>query len=198
MPPATTTADRAGLVTEILESSEPEGSDTLAERLLPLVYEELREIARSQRRRRGAPATLQTTALVHEAYLRLVGRRMIPNRRYFFSAASKAMRNVLVDHARRRLVREKADLDAPEPETIGSRAARLLDINDALDRLAAFDERAARVVECRYFGGLSVEETAEALGIGSATVKRDWRQARAWLQVQLDGADLGDAAADAP
>ena len=190
---ATTTAERASLVTEILEESEPEGTEALAERLLPLVYDELRNIARSQRRRRAA-GTLQTTALVHEAYLRLVGRRMVPNRRYFFSAAAQAMRNVLVDHARRRSVRERADLSAPDPETIGSRAARVLDVHEALDRLAAFDERAARVVECRYFGGLTVEETAEAVGVGTATVKRDWRQARAWLQLQLGEETLDDAA----
>lgn len=178
--------DSAGVVTRLLQDP----GDDIVERLLPHVYEELRRVARAQRRRSG-PATLATTALVHEAYLRLVGSDLVPNRRYFFAAASRAMRNVLVDHARRRGAQKRGrpvtlkDEIVPGQDDLGAEAARILDVHEALERLATFDERAAQVVECRFFGGLSVEETAEAVGIGSATVKRDWRRARAWLEAHL-------------
>ena len=190
------TRPRGGAVTRLLRESD---RDDLVDRMLPLVYEELREIARSQRRRRGSPDTLHTTALVHEAYLRLAGRELVRDRSYFFAAAARAMRNVLVDHARRFAAQKRGTaetldtglyLDADSPD-LEREAARILDVNDALDRLAAFDERAAQVVECRFFGGLSVEETAEAVGVGEATVKRDWRRAKAWLHVQLGGAPWG-------
>ena len=159
---------------------------------MPYVYEELRSIAKAQRRRAGAPDTVDTTALVHEAYLRLAGRDLVPDRAYFFAAASRAMRNVLVDHARRRGARPQGhgvtlNTALYGDDALALESAHLLDLDDALTRLAGFDERAARVVECRFFGGFSVEETAEALGVGSATVKRDWRRARAWLLAQLGG-----------
>ncbi len=189
---------RAAAVTRLLQEGVASGDD-LVDRLLPFVYEELRGIARAQRRRQGNPDTLHTTALVHEAYLRLVGREMVPDRSYFFAAAARAMRNVLVDHARRYASQKRGrpeTLNAeiytdPEAGELEREAARVLDVNDALDRLATFDERAARVVECRFFGGLSVDETAEAVGIGEATVKRDWRRAKAWLHTQLGGATSG-------
>lgn len=196
------TPDRAGAVTRLLHDAD--GTD-LAERLLPLVYDELRAMAHVQRRKRS-PSTLDTTALVHEAYLRLVGHELIPNRRYFFAAAARAMRNVLVDHARRYASQKRGRPSTFDPEAhadgadLEREAARVLDVHTALERLAAFDARAAQVVECRFFGGLSVEETAEAVQIGEATVKRDWRRAKAWLHTQLDGHltadDLEGAAAN--
>ena len=199
---------RAGEVTMLLRDAERGDADDLVERLLPLVYDELRALARSQRRRSG-PQTLVTTALVHEAYLRLVRGELVPDRRYVFAAAARAMRNVLVDHARyyARQKRGRAATLHPElgdgvasAEATEREAARLLDIHDALERLAGFDERAARVVECRFFGGLSVEETAAALDVSEPTVKRDWRRARAWLHTQLgDGAlQGGDGVAGTP
>ena len=198
--PDVSPSPRAGAVTRLLRDAERGGADDLVERLLPLVYDELRALARAQRRR-GAPQTLVTTALVHEAYLRLVRGDLVPDRRYVFAAAARAMRNVLVDHARY-YARQKrgrpatlhpgaggaAPADATERE-----AARLIDIDAALVRLADFDARAARVVECRFFGGLSVDETAGALDVSPATVKRDWRRARAWLHTQL-GDDLAPTA----
>ncbi|MEM1115273.1 MAG: ECF-type sigma factor [Bacteroidota bacterium] len=182
--------DRAGVVTRLLQDADGEGD--LVDRLLPHVYEELRGIARAQRRRRGAPDTLLTTALVHEAYLRLVGRDMVANRAYFFAAAARAMRNVLVDHARRRVRRPRGhgetfnpDLHAGAADPLDAEAAYLLDVHDALGRLAGFDERAAQIVECRFFGGLTMEDAAEAVGVSKPTAKRDWRRARAWLHTQL-------------
>ncbi|MEM0962758.1 MAG: ECF-type sigma factor [Bacteroidota bacterium] len=195
MTSTTPPSQRAGVVTRLLQEA---SSDDLVERLLPLVYDELRMVARAQRHRSG-PATLATTALVHEAYLRLVGSDMVPNRRYFFAAAARAMRNVLVDHARRRSAKKRGrpvTLNtevAPGGIDLDMEAVRVLDVHAALDRLAAFDERAAQVVECRFFGGLSVEETAEVVNVGTATVKRDWRRARAWLETQLaEGRDPSD------
>ena len=193
------TTDRAGVVTRLLQDAD--GGGDLVERLLPHVYEELRAIARAQRRRRGASDTLLTTALVHEAYLRLVGREMVPNRSYFFAAAARAMRNVLVDHARRRVRRPQGHGETLDPEVhaadpLDAEAAYLLDVHGALDRLAAFDERAARIVECRFFGGLTMEDTAEAVGVSKPTAKRDWRRARAWLHTQLG--DGPEAAPRAP
>ncbi len=193
---------RAGVVTQLLREAEDGSVPDLVDRLLPLVYEELRSVARSQRRKRGAPATLATTALVHEAYLRLIGSDLVPNRSYVFAAAaSRAMRNVLVDHARRRSAKKRGRPVTLDDERVGGvdldgQASRVLDVHDALERLAAFDERAAQIVECRFFGGLSVEETAEAVGIGTATVKRDWRRARAWLEVHLG--ELGESLGDPP
>ena len=176
----------------LLQKGSPDGDEDLVDQLVPYVYEELRSIAKAQRRRSGAPDTVDTTALVHEAYLRLAGRDLVPDRAYFFAAAARAMRNVLVDHARRRRARPQGHHVTINTALYGDdalvlEAAHLLDLDGALTDLAGFDARAARVVECRFFGGFSVEETAEALGVGSATVKRDWRRARAWLLAQLDG-----------
>ena len=185
-------------MTVVLQQAVEDGlsHDELVQRLLPVVYDELRAIARAQRRRHASDA-FQTTALVHEAYLRLAAHPLVPDRAYVFAAAARAMRNVLVDHARRRHAAKRGGdatvlgsdalafaAGAPDLDAV---AARVLDVHDALDRLAALDERAARVVECRYFGGLSVEETAAALDISEATAKRDWRRARAWLHRALEG-----------
>ena len=197
--PSDARSPRAGEVTTLLRDAE-RGDADLVERLLPLVYDELRALARAQRRR-GGPQTLVTTALVHEAYLRLVRGELVPDRRYVFAAAARAMRNVLVDHARYYARQKRGRAVTYDPEALGGapaegaehEAARLLDIHDALERLAGLDARAARVVECRFFGGLSVEETAAALDVSEPTVKRDWRRARAWLHAQL-----GDELASEP
>lgn len=162
------------------------------ERLLPIVYEELRAIAHRHLARRGQAETLVTTALVHEAYLRLVdqsGARW-RDRAHFFALASVAMRHVLVDRAKahaalkRGCVCQKITFD---DDTVGvdDQAQSLLEIDDALSRLAAVAPRLARIVECRFYGGLSQEEIAEALGITVRTVERDWAKARMILRYEL-------------
>ena len=157
-----------------------------AEALLPLVYEELRRLAACRMAAENPGMTLQATALVHEAWLRL-GEQTFENRAHFFSAAAEAMRRILVDRARR-VAREKhgggakhvdhADLEIAAPLADGP---ELLAVHDALDRLAEHDPRNAELVKLRYFVGLSFEETAEVLGVSVRTAKRDWNYARAWL-----------------
>jgi RNA polymerase sigma factor (TIGR02999 family) len=166
-----------------------EGETGARERLLPRVYEQLRAIARH---RLTPGATLSATELVHEAYLKLFDqtRLSLNDRRHFFSVASMAMRQVVVDHARKRVSAKRGggmrrldldDVDLP----VEDRIAEILSIDEALRRLAQLDERLVRVVEMRFFGGLTVEETAEALGVDPRTVKRDWRKARALLYREL-------------
>jgi RNA polymerase sigma factor (TIGR02999 family) len=159
--------------------------------LLPLVYDQLREMAHRQLARERHQ-TLSTTGLLHEAYLKLVDQAAAPvkSRAYFFGAAARAMRQVLVDAARRRRRMKRgggvaaASLEGIEV-SVDDLAAELQDLDEALVRLAALYPRQARVVECRFFGGLSVEETAEALELAERTVKRDWSLARAWLFREL-------------
>ena len=177
----------AGPVTRLLvdHADEPD----LVERLIPLVYDELREAAHRQLRREQM-ATLQTTELVHEAYARLAAGSPPESRAHFFGAAARAMRQVLVDRARARHAKkrpqERVTVDFARFDlTAEEQAEEVLTIHDALDRLAAFDERSARVVECRFFGGFTMEETAEALGISVRTAARDWDDARAWLHREL-------------
>lgn len=164
------------------------GDQTALGKLMPLVYDELRRIAHRYARRERNGHTLETTALVNEAYLRLAGNAPPDwqNRSHFFAVTAQVMRHTLIDHARRRRSLKhggdaqqvslgKADLMADE------RAAELIALDEALADLAALDPRKAQVVELRYFGGLSLEETADALGISLMTVRRDWRAAKAWL-----------------
>jgi len=169
-----------------------EGDQTAFEKLMPLVYEDLRRMARRHMGRQGPGHTLQTTALIHEAYLRLVDQKEArwQNRTHFFAVAARAMRQILVDYARARHAAKRGgeavvvSLDeavAPSDE----RSAELLALNDALESLAAIDHRKCQVVELRYFGGLSVEETAEVLKVSPETVARDWRMARAWLRHEI-------------
>jgi RNA polymerase sigma factor (TIGR02999 family) len=165
------------------------------DRLFPVVYEELRAMARGHVRIEAESPTLNATALVHEAYLKLVDQQWesVRGRGYFFAAASRAMRQVLVDHARRRLRRKRGGGERPlsfeeGDAAVDSLAADLVGLNAALEQLTAIEPRAARVVECRYFAGLSVEETAGALGVSTRTVKRDWILARAWLHRRLAAA----------
>ncbi|HEX6134804.1 MAG TPA: sigma-70 family RNA polymerase sigma factor [Longimicrobiales bacterium] len=168
--------------------------ESAVERLVPLIYDDLRAIAHRQLAREHRNHTLQTTALVHEAYLKLVDDNRVTarGRAYFFAAAGRAMRQVLVDHARRRATRKRGggaeamSLDESRI-AVDDFAAELLDLDRALDRLAGLNPRHARVVECRFFGGLSVEETAEALDVSARTVKSDWALARAWLYDALAG-----------
>jgi RNA polymerase sigma factor (TIGR02999 family) len=177
-------------LTELLLASQA-GAPGAVDRLMPLVYEELKALAAGYLRAERADHTLQTTGLVHEAYLRLVDQRRTTwqNRAHFFGIAAQAMRRILVDHARRRRARKR---DAGRPVTLDDNLAgsssdsdEVLAIDAALQRLAALDPRQARMVELRYFAGLSIEQTAEALDISPATVKRDWLSAKAWLQREL-------------
>jgi RNA polymerase sigma factor (TIGR02999 family) len=179
-------------VTEALDALR-DGDDGARDRLVSAVYDELRTIARFHLRREAAQ-TLVTTELVHEAYEKVLGADpAYDGRGHFFAAAARAMRQILVDRARRRNrikrgggQRPLALTDVGEIAATGDgRGVDLLDLDDALTRLAAFAARQASVVECRYFGGLSFEETAEAVGVSVATAKRDWRTARAWLYAAL-------------
>jgi len=179
----------SGDITELLREVEA-GSSGAVDRLIPVVYQELRLLASGYLRGERADHTLQTTGLVHEAYLKLVDQRRTTwrNRRHFFGIAAQAMRRILVDHARKRRS-AKRDFGRPVPLDEELAAARadedILGVDAALSRLAALDERQARIVELRYFAGLTIEETAEALEISPATVKREWLSARAWLQREL-------------
>lgn len=177
--------------TLLLRSDE---SPAVRELLFPLVYEELRELAHRQLARERSGHTLQTTALVHEAYLRLVDDTQVDQRgrAYFFAAAGQAMRRVLVDHARRRAANKRkveiAPVDLADIEVgIDDFAAEILELDDALTRLAALNPRHAQVVECRFFAGMDVAETARALEVSERTVKSDWALARAWLYDALFG-----------
>ncbi len=183
-----------------------DGETAALDQLLPAVYEELRRIAHSQLREEREDHTLRTTELVHEAYLKLVDHSAVDwqDRQHFFAVAARAMRQVLVDHARRQAAAKRGG-DAPEvplqkvtlPRE--TKTAELIALDDALDQLAEQDERAAKVVECRFFGGYTIAETADVLGVSRSTVKRDWRGAQAWLNRALDepsGADDPDASDD--
>ena len=156
--------------------------------LLPVIYDELRKLAGNYLRRERPDHTLQPTALVHEAYLRLVDQTRVnwQNRAHFFGVAAQIMRRLLVDHARRHNAEkrgqdfQKISLDENIDRAV-ERSTELIALDDALKALAEFDEQKARVVELRYFGGLSVEETADVLGVAPTTIKRHWRFAKAWL-----------------
>ena len=177
-------------VTDLLARWHDGDRDAMAE-MMPLVYGELRQLAQHYMHREQGDHTLQPTALVHEAYLRLVGnaRGRFNNRMHFYGAAAQAMRRILVDHARRRRAQKRGDdpamvsLDSVEAGVDLRRD--LVALDEALTQLAAEAPQPARVVELRYFGGLSIDETAEALGIAPATVKRYWTFARAWLHRAL-------------
>jgi len=179
-------------ITELLEAW-GEGDLAAFERLVPLVYGELRRMARRHMYRESEGHLLQTTALVHEAYLKLVSQKNAKwqNRAHFFAVSSRQMRRILVDAARSKL-RQKRGADAPllslddAPELSTTRAAEFVALDDALQQLAELDPRRARVVEMRYFAGMSVEETAAALKISGDTVIRDWKAAKAWLFTELN------------
>jgi RNA polymerase sigma factor (TIGR02999 family) len=171
----------------------PDAGGSDVERMLPLVYEELRRIARRQLRHEGVGHTLNTTALVHEAYLRLAAPSHldIGGRAEFLSIAAMAMRRVLIDYARQRTaqkrggVQMRVELDDIEVAAEG-RAEQLVALDEALTALAVSNPRLARVVDCRFFGGMSQEETALALQLTPRTVRRDWTKARMWLAMAMD------------
>lgn len=171
------------------------GDRGAGDELLSAVYAELHKQAARAMRRESSDHTLQATALVHEAYLRLVDQRRVEwrNRAQFYGVAAQVMRRILVDHARARDAEKRGggvsavslgDADAVAEQS-SSEAVDVLALHDALERLAALDPDQAKVVELRYFGGLSIEETAEAMSISPATVKREWSVARAWLKREL-------------
>jgi RNA polymerase sigma factor (TIGR02999 family) len=170
-------------VTQILSAIE-QGDPQAAAQLLPLVYDELRQLAAQKLRHEKPGQTLDATALVHEAYLRLVGDQQFANRRHFFAAAAQAMRRILIESARRKQLAPRVDFTALEPFADAS-DEQLLDLHDALERLAVEEPVAAKVVEARLFAGLSVEEAASALGLSRATAYREWTFARAWLTAAL-------------
>ena len=170
------------------------GNRAVMDQLLPLVYDEMRRLAANYLRHERADHTLQPTALVHEAYLRLVDQTQVrwQNRTHFFGIAAQMMRRILVDHARKSGAEKrggefhKLALDDNENIDVSDgRAAELIALDEALKRLEELDEQKSRIVELRYFGGLSVEETAEVLGVSAPTVKRQWRLAKAWLYGQV-------------
>lgn len=169
-----------------------EGNQQVLDELMPLVYEELRRQAARHLRRERPDHTLQTTALIHEAYLKLVGQEVDwQNRSHFFAIASQAMRRILVDHARTRH-REKRggiaeNLPLEEALVAGTGGTRidLVDLDEALTRLAKLDPRQAKIVELRYFSGLSIDETAGVLGVSNSTVRADWTMAKAWLKNEI-------------
>ena len=169
------------------------GKQEALDALLPLVYAELHRQASRYLRRERRDHTLQTTALIHEAYLKLIDQRDVDwqNRAHFFGLAAKAMRRILVDYAKARHrakrggIGEDLPLEAAALAVSEERNIDLVALDEALTRLAGFDERQARIVELRYFSGLSIEETAEVLRISPATVKSDWNVAKAWLRHEI-------------
>lgn len=177
-------------VTTLLE--EARAGEPVLDELMPLIYDELRRLAHTQRRRLGPHKLLNTTALVHEAYLKLANRENATweDRRHFFRIAARVMRDVIVDHARRQRAAKRGGT-APHvplddlPPLPDLEIEDVLGIDESLNRLEAIEPRQARVVELRYFVGLTIEETAEVLDISPATVKRDWRSARAWLYREI-------------
>jgi len=184
-------SDQPGHVTQLLERWGG-GDPSALDELTPLVLGELRQLAAAYLRRERPGHTLQATALVNEAYLRLVGQKQgrWQGRRHFYGIAARLMRHVLVEYARKHGAekrgggREAVSL-GHAAKVVGSVEVDVLAVHEALERLAAFDEQQARVVELRFFCGLSIEEAAEALGIGHATVEREWALARAWLRKEL-------------
>lgn len=187
--------DETGTVTEILRRAQGGDREAL-DRLFAILYDELREIARRRLRARPGDGTLRTTALIHEAWVRMAAQEGFDfeDRSHFFAYASSAMRSVLVDHARRRQTQKRGgdavrvplmDHDVPVEQQMDF----ILALDQAMTRLSSLAERAVRVVECRYFGGLTEKETAEALGITDRTVRRDWTKAREWLYRALGPED---------
>jgi len=168
------------------------GNQVAAEKLMPLVYEELKRLAHAHMKRERPDHSLQTTALVHEAYLKLVKQEPVQwqGRTHFFGIAAHLMRQILIDHARGRLREKRSGTKVilPLDEALvysPEHSDELLRLDEALDRLAKIDERQSRIVELRFFGGLSVNETAEFLGVSAKTVKRDWAVAKAWLHAEV-------------
>ncbi len=168
------------------------GEDGALNEIFPMVYSELRRIASGQRQRRAGHTPLDTTALIHEAYLRFARRdqHLYSHRQHFFAVAARAMRQILLDEARSRLRHKRGgearheSLD-PERLKIEEQAEFMIALDRGLEKLGKIQERAKQVVECRFFGGLTEEETAEVVGVDPRTIRRDWAKARAWLAIEL-------------
>lgn len=193
-PPSGSASPPHQAVTQLLVRAQ--GGDAQAtDELLPIVYEELRSLAASFLRSEGRAQTIQATALVHEAYLRLVGPDLAKwdSRAHFFGAAARAIRRILVDHARERDALKRGggmrpvSLDQVESVVIGPSSDDMVALDLALTKLGNVDPQKARITELRFFGGLTVDQTALALGISPRTVARDWQFARVWLQREIDG-----------
>ena len=170
-----------------------DGNQNIFDKLMPLVYEELRRQASRYLRKERSNHTLQTTALIHEAYLKLIDQKNVEwqNRAHFFAIAAQAMRRILVDYARERHrakrggAAENLSLEKAAFIVSKEKSLDLVALDEALSRLAKFDERQARVVELKFFSGLDIDETAEVLGVSNATVRRDWNMAKAWLHQEI-------------
>jgi RNA polymerase sigma factor (TIGR02999 family) len=190
-------------ITKLLISWE-NGDETALEKLMPVVYAELRRIAANYLRRERSDHTLQPTALVHEAFLRLIDQKS-PRwqaRAQFYGLAAQLMRRILVDHARKNQAakrgggyQERVSISGmeslDEPQTVGKSQIDLVALNDAMTELTEIDPQLSRIVELRFFGGLSIEETAQVLHLGHASVERDWKVARAWLRGKLEEPSAG-------
>ena len=185
-------AENPGNLTQMLKQWS-DGNQSVLNELMPLVYDELRRQASRYLRRERAGHTLQTTALIHEAYLKLIDQKTVAwqNRSHFFAIAAQAMRRILVDYARERKrekrggAAENLPIDEAFQIAAKEKGVDLIALDEALTRLAEFDERQARIVELRFFSGLDNDETAQVLGVSNATVRRDWNMAKAWLHRQL-------------
>jgi len=179
-----------------------EGDKSALERLMPIVYQDLRRRARGYLLAERADHTLQATALVNEVYIRMVDYRRMQwqDRAHFFAVSAQLMRRILVEHARRRNLKRGGGMRhvslEQAPEVGCARTREVIALDEALNELARMDPRKARVVELRYFGGLSVEETAEALSISAVTVRRDWTSAKAWLYRELSAPAVGAVVRD--
>ena len=178
-------------VTQVLRELS-DGQESAPQRLMPLVYDELRKLAAGYLKGERADHTLQATALVHEAYLRLVDWKNVSwqNRAHFFALAAHAMRGILVDHARARKAEKRGGgmtkLALEEAVSFPRRSeVDLLALDESLRELAEFDPAQSRIVELRFFGGLTIDETAEVMGISPATIKREWKMAKAWLHQRI-------------
>jgi RNA polymerase sigma factor (TIGR02999 family) len=179
-------------VTGIIQAWQ-DGDDAALQQLIPLVYEELRRVARARLRAEPPGGVLQTTALVHEAYLKLVdiNHMTVRNRAHLLALTARLMRQVLVDHARRQRALKRggpggeATLISLDDIPAATRPIDVLALDEALEELAALDPRLSRIVELKFFAGLNIQETAEAIGVSTATVERDWTVARAWLRRRL-------------
>ena len=182
-----------GNVTELLLAYR-DGDREAFDRMVPLLYDDLRKIAHWQLRRGRSSPTMGTTVLVHEIYLKMADQERLnaSDRGHFLAISAHAMRQVMADHARRRTAAKRGGDADPvpldeAPQLADAEARQLLDVDRALERLAERSERMARIVECRFFAGYTEEETAEALDVSLRTVQRDWMKARAWLREELDG-----------
>lgn len=180
-------------ITRMLREWSDSGKREALDELMPLVYDELHQQAARYLRRESKDHTLQTTALIHEAYLKLIDQREVrwQNRAHFFGIAAQAMRRIMVDYARAKHREKRGGGDAKQPleaamsVAVDEKAIDLIALDEVLTRLAAIDSQQARVVELRYFSGLSLEETAEVLNISRATTAREWNVARAWLHREM-------------